>query len=92
MLAINFEKHKQTTQELLDLAIHADHPRTRERFHAIYEIATGKNTIQVGKAIGRNYQTVMEWVHKYNNYGAESLFYQRSGGRRPLFAKKSSQV
>lgn len=88
MLTINYQKWNQSSQDLLDLALNAEHPRTRERFHAIYEIAMGKNTIQVGKEIGRNYQTVMEWVHKYNDSGADSLFYQRSGGRRPLFAKK----
>ena len=92
MLTIDFEKWNQNAQELLDLAIYAEHPRTCERFHAIYEIAMGKNTIQVGQEIGRNYQTVMTWVHNYNHHGSESLFYQHSGGRKPLFAKKSSKA
>ncbi|WP_409978142.1 hypothetical protein [Leptolyngbya sp. PCC 6406] len=32
----------------------------------------------------RNPQTVMEWVHRYNNSGPKALAYQRSGGHPPF--------
>ena len=88
MLHVNYQEWGQTSQDLRNLGLNADHPRTRERFLALYDIAMGKNTIQVGKETGRHHQSIMAWVHKYNEYGAESLFYQRTGGRRPLFVKK----
>ncbi|NOQ15292.1 MAG: helix-turn-helix domain-containing protein [Methyloprofundus sp.] len=36
-----------------------------------------KNAAQISKETGRHYQTVISWVHKYNNEGAESLFCQK---------------
>lgn len=88
MLHINYQHWNQKPQDLLNLALTAEHSRTRERFLAIYEIANGKNTIQVSREIGRHHQTVMDWVHRYNEHGMTALFYKHSGGRRPLFAKK----
>ena len=88
MLHVNYQEWKQTPQDLRNLGLNEDHPRTRERFLALYDIAMGKNTIQVGKETDRHHQSIMAWVHKYNTYGAESLFYQRTGGRLPLFVKK----
>ena len=88
MLHVNYLNWNQTLQDLRDLSLHAEHPRTRERFLALYEIETGKNATQISRETGRNHQTVMEWVHKYNKEGAASLFYKRTGGRLPLFAKK----
>ncbi len=91
MLHIDYQRWNQDPKDLLNLALTAEHPRTRERFLAVYEISTGKNTIQVSKEIGRHHQTVMDWVHRYNQRGMEALVYQHSGGHRPLFVKKSPQ-
>jgi transposase len=85
MLKVNFKKWQQTPQDLRDKALCADHPRTRERFLALYEISQGKIATQVANEIKRLPWTVMEWVHKYNNEGENALIYQRSGGKRPLF-------
>jgi transposase len=55
----------------------------------LFEIATGrKNATQISKETNRNHQTVMEWVHKYNTHGHESLTYKRTGGNLPLFSPK----
>ena len=91
MLRINYQKWKQTPQDLRDLSLNSKHSRTRERFLALYDIAMRKSATQVSKETGRHNQTVMGWVHKYNKEGAESLFYQRSGGSLPLFVKKSQE-
>ena len=63
----------------------ATHPRTRERFFALYEITQGKNATTIAREINRRPHTVMNWVHLYNQLGAAALIYQRSGGRSPLF-------
>ena len=34
--------------------------------------------------IGRSDETVLKWVHTYNEQGPTALLYQRTGGR-PLF-------
>jgi len=52
---------------------------------ALYEICNGKNATQVSRETGRNPQTIMEWVHRYNQAGPETLVYQHSGGHPPLY-------
>jgi transposase len=54
---------------------------------ALYEISEGKSATEVGKQSKRNPQTVMEWVHKYNQEGLAALKYQRSGGKTPFLIK-----
>ncbi|MGD1906935.1 MAG: helix-turn-helix domain-containing protein [Leptolyngbyaceae cyanobacterium] len=44
----------------------APHPRSRERFMALYDISQGKNATKVSRDTGRNHQTVMSWVHRHN--------------------------
>jgi transposase len=85
MLKVECEKWNQSLEKLREEALKAEHPRTRERWMALYEICGGKNATQIGKETGRNPQTIMEWVHRYNDRGLEALIYQRTGGRLPLF-------
>ena len=88
MLKVDCEKWNQSLETLREEALRAEHPRTRERLMALYEICGGKNATQIGKDTGRNPQTIMEWVHRYNDQGLEALIYQRTGGRPPLFLWK----
>ncbi len=92
MLKVNYENWHQTLDDLRDLALNGEHPRTRERFLALYEIANGTNATQISRSTARNHQTVIGWVHRYNTAGSESLTYKKTGGRLPLFVKKSSQT
>ena len=92
MLQVNYKKWEESPPHLRSLGLNSDHPRTRERFLALHDIIEGKNATQIARETGRNHHTVISWVHKYNEFGSESLFYQRSGGRRPLFAKKLLQA
>lgn len=66
------------------MALGASHARSRERFLALYDIAQGACATQVAKRTGRHLQTVMDWLHTYNEYGPEALMYQRTGGRPPF--------
>ena len=92
MLKVCYENWGQTPEFLRDIALNHEHPRTRERFLALYEIAIGKNATQISRETGRNHQTVMSWVHQYNTTGHESVFYRRTGGSLPLFTQKSPGV
>jgi transposase len=84
-------KWQQTVSELRRLSVEAEHARSRERYQALYMIASGQsNATQWAMQIGRKNQTVMEWVHRYNASGPEALHYQKTGGRPPLFAQSRS--
>lgn len=86
MIRPNVTKWNQTIADLRRLSMEAKHPRTRERFLALYMIGSQQmNATQWAAEIGREDDTVMSWVHKYNAEGPEALVYRRSGGRRPFF-------
>ncbi len=71
------------------MSIQAAHPRTRERFLALYMIGSEQtNATRWAAEIGRHLDTVLDWVHTYNAQGPTALTYQRTGGRRPLFVVK----
>lgn len=89
-------KWGQTLADLRQLSVAAVHPRTRERFLALYMIGNRQtNATQWAAEIGRDDNTVMGWVEMYNTCGPEALYYRRTGGRPPLLTKnrlpKSSQ-
>lgn len=89
MIRPDFAKWGQTANDILRLSLEAEHRRSRERFQALYMIGTKQsNATQWAQEVGRKNQTVMDWVHKYNAEGPESLHYQRTGGSLPLFAKQ----
>jgi transposase len=66
-----------TPADLRELAMSASHPRTRERFLALYEITQESCATRVAAQARRHPQTVMEWLHLYNT--PEALVYQRTG-------------
>jgi transposase len=84
MVRPDFEKWNQTVQDIRRLSIEAEHPRSRERFQALYMIGSEQdNASHWAKGIQRRKQTVLEWVHSYNECGPDSIHYQHSGGRQP---------
>ena len=84
MLHVDHQRWGQTIADLRDLALNAAHPRSRERFLALHEIAEGGCATAVAERTGRRAQTVMGWLHAYNEHGPEALTYQRTGGRPPF--------
>ena len=83
MLRVDLARWGQTPADLRRLAMSAPHPRTRERFLALYEIIR-RAAPRALPGAHRHPQTVMEWLHLYNTGGPEALTYQRTGGRPPL--------
>jgi hypothetical protein len=85
VLRADHRRWDQTVADLRHLALTAAHPRSRERFLALHEIAQGSCATAVAARTGRRAQTVMGWLHAYNEHGPGALTYQRTGGRPPLF-------
>lgn len=88
MLRVDHDRWGQTQMDLREMALNAAHARSRERFLALNDIAEGACATQVAMRTGRHPQTVMGWLHAYNEHGPEALTYQRSGGRPP-FVRRS---
>jgi hypothetical protein len=88
MIQVETAKWGQTVEGLRRAALHAAHPRSRERFQALYLIASGQfNATACAAHIGRQDETVLNWVHRYNRHGPEAVAYRHTGGRAPLFLR-----
>jgi hypothetical protein len=85
MVRVDLEKWQQTTDELRRLARDSKHPRTRERFLALYQVATGWSAMAWAAETERRHSTVLEWICAYNERGPEALVYRRTGGWPPFF-------
>ncbi len=88
MLSINTAKWGETPEKLREFALQENHSRTRERLMALYEITQGKSATKVAQSSNRNPQTVMSWVHQYNNFGLQSLRFKHTGGHPPILPPK----
>lgn len=90
MLRPDTAKWNDTLENLRALSVTAEHPRSRERFQALYQIGSKRtNATRWAKQIGRDTRTVMGWVHRYNAKGPDALLYQHSGGRTPFLTKQN---
>jgi Homeodomain-like domain len=85
LVRLDLQKWGQSLADLRRLALHAPHPRTRERFLALSLIADGThNATTWATRFGRQDDTVLCWVHRYNREGPEGLTYPRTGSRPPF--------
>jgi hypothetical protein len=85
MIRVEIQKWGQSLDDLRRLALQAKHPRTRERFLALSLIADGThNATSWAAQFGRQDDTVLKWVHDYNDQGPDALTYRRTGGPAPL--------
>ena len=90
MIKPDLSKWDQTLPDIQRQALEAAHRRSRERFQALYMIASQhSNASEWARQIGRQEQTVMGWVHSYNASGPAALHDQRSGGRPPCLPSNS---
>jgi transposase len=90
VLRVDYARWGGTAEDLRHLALSAPHARTRERALALYEITQGSCATRVAACTGRHPQTVMDWVHAYNERGPDALVFRRTGGRPP-FARRSQR-
>jgi hypothetical protein len=85
MIRVELQKWGQSFDDLRRLALRAGHPRTRERFLALSLIADGThNATSWAQRYGRQDETVLGWLHTYNDQGPDALTYRRTGGESPF--------
>src|SRR3954451_3918109 len=85
MVRVEMTKWGQTLEDLRRASVSATHRRSRERFQALYLIASGGfNATTCAAHIGRQDETVLGWIHRYNEHGPDALGYRRTGGRAPF--------
>ena len=90
MVCVEMAKWGQTLEDLRLASVHATHRRSRERFQALYLIASGRfNATTCAAHIGRQDETVLGWIHRYNAQGPDALTYRRTGGRAPPLTSDS---
>ena len=88
MVCVEMTKWGQTPEDLRRASVSATHRRSRERFQALYLIASGQfNATTCAAHIGRQDETVLGWVHRYNEHGPDALSYRRTGGRSPFLTR-----
>jgi len=89
MVRVDCNKWGQTPEDLRRASVEAPHARSRERFQALYLIASGRfNATACAAHIGRQDETVLGWIHRYNAQGPQAVAYRRSGGRAPLLHRR----
>lgn len=92
MLRPAIETWNQSVDDLRRLAVDAPHPRTRERFQALFMIASGAaNASAWAKQTGREDETVLGWIHRYNAAGPGAMAYRRTGGAPPFCPPTGSE-
>ncbi len=88
MVPVELARWGQTVEDMRAASLSAEHRRSRERFQALYLIASGQfNATTCAAHIGRQDETVLAWVHLYNEGGPDALAYRHTGGRAPLLAR-----
>ena len=88
MVRVDCAKWGQTPEDLRRASVEAPHARSRERFQALYLIASGRfNATACAAHIGRQDETVLGWVRLYNARGPDAVAYRRTGGRAPLLRR-----
>jgi hypothetical protein len=89
MVRVAMAKWGQTLEDLRRASVQSTHRRRRERFQALYLIASGHLNATTGAAhIGRQDETVLGRVHRDNEHGPDALTYRRTGGRAPLLTSR----
>jgi transposase len=92
MLELDLAKWSQTPEDLRVEATTAAHPRTRERFLALYELTqVGRGASAVARNAGRHLQTLIRWVHRYNESGPQALVFAHTGGIPPFLTRTPSR-
>ena len=85
MIRPDTAKWNQTLDDLRRLATESVHPRTRERFLALFQIAGGQtNATRWAGRIDRCDECVMGWIHTDTERGPEAMTYRRTGGSAPF--------
>ncbi len=64
-------------------------PRERERWHALWLLASGWSAAQVGEALERDPHTIGGWLATFRQAGPAGLGFEHTGGSPPPSAPSS---
>lgn len=85
MVPVDLARWGQTVEDLRAASLTAEHRRSRERFQALYLIASGQfDATTCADHIGRRDETVLAWVHLYNEGGPDALAYRPPADAPPF--------
>ena len=85
MVRVEMAKWGPCLEDSRRASVQAAPRRSRERFQALYLIASGRfDATTCAAPSGRQDETVLGWVHRHNECGPDALTYRRTGGRSPL--------
>lgn len=91
MIRPQLDKWGHGLDDLQRWTTEASHPRTRERFLALLMVATERyNATTWAAQTDRNDETILGWIHTYNEHGPERLNYRRTGGSAPFLRRHKS--
>lgn len=83
------ELSQEQEQELTRVRDTHEKAYMRERAAAILKVAGGRSMLQVAKhglLKPRRYETVSEWISRYEAEGLDGLLVQPGRGRKPAFS------
>lgn len=92
MLKIEHDRWEQSLSDLLERAIHEDHPRVRERYLALYLMARGEDVQDIAPDIGKHRIAVAQWCHLYNEQGPDALHPEWPGTHPDLTPEEFEQL
>lgn len=72
MIRLNLE-WGETAKSLFRRSIRIENRRLRERYLALALVASGRSLNQVAEEVGRQRQTVGNWIRQFNEEGLEGL-------------------
>ncbi len=89
---LQIELSASACKELVQVRDQSPKAYLRERAAAILKIAEGQSASEVarhGLLKQRQYQTVCDWVHRYQQAGPEGLMIRQGRGRKAAFSPQA---
>jgi transposase len=82
-----------TADQVRNEALSAKSVRQAQRLMALAAVAEGKSREEAARIGGMDRQTLRDWVHRYNQYGADGLIDRKSPGRpMKLSAEQKAEI
>jgi transposase len=80
-MAIAITRFQYNAAELRDLAVKSRDTAQSRRLLAIAMVLDGSSREEAARQAGMDRQTLRDWVHRYNDLGADGLVSRRAPGR-----------
>lgn len=77
--------------ELRALAVKAKDSNQARRLLSLAEVCDGKSRAEAARIGGMDYQTLCDWVHRFNERGPEGLIDVKPPGRRPKLTAEQKE-